>query len=425
MMKYIEVIKPKVKKLTESGAIHITLGTFATKFVAFFGSIAVVRLLSKDDYGLLSYVENIYSYAFIFAGFGLANAMLRYLITAKSLEEKKSYFSFIIKHSIIRNTIIACLLIVVGLCMPIPPNYNKARYLIPTIAILLPFQDLLSEDLYVVRSFFKNKLYAYLAFGSSTILIIGRIIGAYLCNVEGVLWSRIIINASFSMTCLFYIYKSFFKDVSFEKLSIEKSRVVNTYSLQYMITNGFWALFMLNDTFLLGQLLGSPTVLAEFKVAYAFPGNISIFATAIGVFIGPYFTKNEDNLDWIRVNYKKVFALSAVTVALVAIVIGLLAKPLILFMYGRNYLNVVDLMRVLLLAAFINSGLRYTTANLLAAMGEIRFNMIISAVGIAAQIVLDILLIPRFGAMGVAFGNCIVYSIMAVTLSMIFIRKYY
>ena len=51
-------LRQKICKLYNTGALHITIGTFATKFVAFFGSIVVVRLLSKQDYGLMSYVEN-------------------------------------------------------------------------------------------------------------------------------------------------------------------------------------------------------------------------------------------------------------------------------------------------------------------------------------------------------------------------------
>ena len=162
-----------------------------------------------------------------------------------------------------------------------------------------------------------------------------------------------------------------------------------------MITNGFWALFMLNDTFLLGMLLNDPSVLADYKVASVLPGNISIFATAIGVFVAPYFTKNEKDKKWVTRNFKKIYLLSAFIVAGVVIIIMILAKPLISIMFGESYLNTVGLMKILLLSAFFNSGLRYTTANILAAMGEIKYNMIISGVGIIVQIILDILFIPN------------------------------
>ena len=59
-----------------------------------------------------------------------------------------------------------------------------------------------------------------------------------------------------------------------------------------MITNGLWSAFMLNDTFLIGRYC-SPEVLAEYKVAYTIPGSVSLLSTSIGIFIAPYFVRNE------------------------------------------------------------------------------------------------------------------------------------
>lgn len=421
----ISVLKQKLGKLYSTGALHVTIGTFATKFVAFFGSIVVVRLLSKTEYGLMSYVENIYSYALIFAAFGLSNAILRYLVITEGEHEKKQYFNYIVKHSVIRNVFILFIMCLVSQFVDYPDNYADAKYLVPVVALLLPFQDLVNDDLFTVRSFFKNKLYAYASFFVSVALIIGRIVGAVCSGVGGVLWSRVIINFVFGTVGYVYVKKKFFCEEEVDILPREIKRAVNTYSFQYMITNGFWALFMLNDTFLLGLLLNDPSGLADYKVAYVLPGNISIFATAIGVFVAPYFTKNEKNAGWIKSNFKKVYSLSAAIVGIVALGIGVFAEPLIKFMYGEQYLNIVGLMRVLLLAAFLNSGLRYTTANILAAMGEVRYNMIISGVGIFVQIILDFILIPRLGVIAVAISNCIVFFAMSIFLMVIFINKFY
>ncbi len=414
-----------IKKMYSSGALHVTLGTFVTKFVAFFGSIVVVRLLSKTDYGLMSYAENIYSYAFIFAGLGLSNSILRYLVITGDPQEKKQYYQYIVKSSIVIDVIIAIIICLIAIFIKIPDNYAEARYLIPVVALLLPFQDLLNEGLFSIRSFFKNKLYAYLAFCSSSLLIVGRIIGAITGGVNGVLWSRVIINATFAIVLIVFVVHGLFPKSKVSPLPKEKRKVVNSYSVQYMITNGFWAIFMLNDTFLMGILLNDPSGLADYKVAYVLPGNISIFATAIGVYIGPYFTKNENNLEWIRRNYKKVFLLSLGLVAVVAGIIAILAVPLVKIMYGEQYLNTVGLMRVLLVAAVLNSGVRYTTANLLAAMGQVKYNMIISGVGIIMQVVLDIFLIPHMGVMAVAISNCLVFIVMSIFLIVVFYRKYY
>ena len=47
-----------------------------------------------------------------------------------------------------------------------------------------------------------------------------------------------------------------------------------------MITNGIWSLFMLMDIFLLGKLVNDPIIIADYKIAYAWPANISIVCSA-------------------------------------------------------------------------------------------------------------------------------------------------
>ena len=69
-----------IKAVWEKGLFHILSGSFLTKIVGFFGSIFIVRVLSKQEYGILGYLENMYSYVFIIAGMGLSNAILRFVI---------------------------------------------------------------------------------------------------------------------------------------------------------------------------------------------------------------------------------------------------------------------------------------------------------------------------------------------------------
>lgn len=418
-----EKVKQNLKRLFKTGAIHITLGTFATKFVAFFGSVFVVRLLTKSEYGLVGYVENIYSYALIFSGLGLCYALLRYVIIAPD-NKKRLYFNYVIYNSFIRDIIIVFIIIIVNFFVKYPDNFSGAKIWVPILAILLPFQDLVNNDLYSLRTLFLNKSFAYLSFAVSSMLIVGRMLGAYVADIGGVIWSRVIINAVFSILILKYVNRLFPpKDESC--LSSKEIKEVNVYALQYMITNGLWAIFMLNDTFILGTFCNNPLVLADYKVAYVLPGNISIFASAIGMYVGPYFTKNEKDMDWVKKNFKKVMLASATIVGFFTSVIYIFAKPLIVFIYGQNYVNTVGLMRVLLIAAFLNSGIRYVSANILSAMGKVKYNMIISTIGMGFQIILDIIFVKKWEAFGVAISSCIVYSFMAIAVTLVFCKIYY
>ena len=86
-----------IKAVWEKGLFHILSGSFLTKIVGFFGSIFIVRVLSKQEYGILGYLENMYSYVFIIAGMGLSNAILRVVILGKDINEKYSDFQYTVR----------------------------------------------------------------------------------------------------------------------------------------------------------------------------------------------------------------------------------------------------------------------------------------------------------------------------------------
>ncbi|MBP5587677.1 MAG: hypothetical protein J6X37_03020, partial [Treponema sp.] len=58
-------LKEKISISIQKGAFHIFAGSMLTRFISFFASIVVVRVLSKSDYGILSYYENLYNYFFL------------------------------------------------------------------------------------------------------------------------------------------------------------------------------------------------------------------------------------------------------------------------------------------------------------------------------------------------------------------------
>lgn len=417
-------IQNSIKSLWNNGAFHIMIGTFLSKFVVFFGSIVVVRILTKEDFGLLSYAENFYSYAYIIAGLGLSNALIRYIVLEEEIQEKYNIFNYITKRGTRINVLIVCFLILLSLVGLRFTMLDNSLFMVIVLASVLPFQYLVELDLYTDRAMFANKRYAYLSAIVSIVLILGRIVGAKLCGANGVALSRLLINATASVLILFLVKYTYFSQYTPSEITASKKKEINNYSLQYMITNGLWTMFMLNDVFLLGVFDVGASVIADYKVAYVLPGCLSLISNAIGVFVGPYFVKNEDDNDWVKQCYLKTFLGSVSLIGLASAILFLFADFLIINIYGETYINVVPIMRILCISAFINSALRYTTANILAAMGQIRYNLIVSAIGFILQILLDILIIPHHSASGAAFVNIVVYGIMAIMINIIFCKKY-
>lgn len=423
-MSLINRLQKQLVKLWRGGAFHILVGSFLTKFVVFFGAIFLVRVLSKASYGVLTYIENIYGYIYLFAGMGLSNAILRYLILRKENKEKFGYYRYALTKGTIFNIV---LVIVVSLFFLFYPHQNEfisAKWLLLLMFLTLPFQFLFDSNLLTYRAMFDNKRFAIIAFMTTLILIIVRFLGAVLYDLLGVVVTNVSLYLLFGFVLIVLSHRLYFKEIKPYKLLKAERKEVNDYSIQYMITNGIWAAFMLNDIFLLGFLTGNANVVADYKVAYVLPGVLSIVSSAVGIFVGPYFVKNEANNQWIWKNYNKTILVLGSLITPIVIFMFLYSNSIITIVYGAEYQSIVLIMRLLLIAATINSIFRFTTAHLLASMGQIKINKVVSIFGIILQIVLNIILIPEYGSVGAAFTSIVVYSLMALSLYIIFIKKY-
>ncbi|NLD19020.1 MAG: oligosaccharide flippase family protein [Clostridiales bacterium] len=420
----INRIITNLKVLWQKGALYIVIGSFATKFVTLFGSIFIVRLLSKDEYGVLSYVENLYSFVLLIAGFGLSNAVLRYVVLGNDLSEKKKYYKYINNRSWVYNIIISIVFIVSAFIYPHPAEFTNSSLFLALMLVMLPFQYNVENNLATERAMFQNRRFAVYSFIVSTVVVLGKVFGAFIGNIGSIIAVTVAIYMAGGAVTTSFVKKRYFKNIKEDKIDKKQKKEINIYSFQYMITNGLWTLFMISDVFLLSKLGCSPDIIADYKIAYVWPANVGIICSAIAVFVTPYFVRNEKNKVWVRTNFIKVYLVNLGVVLIIGGFLCVLAKPLIYVYAGAKYMNTINLMRIILIGALINNGLRMITANTLSAMGQVKYNMVVSLIGVVLQISINIVVIPKFGTYGVACTSIFVYTLMAIILFFIFARKY-
>lgn len=419
--------KNTITRFTKNGAIHTIVGSFLTKFVSFFGSVLIVRFLTKSEYGVLSYYENFISYFIILAGLGLASGLQRYMILAPGPSEKKSCFIRALFRGTVWNIGLVIICVLFFFFFPHPDSFKGYFFVGLALAFCIPFLFCVNACLSTLRAEFDYKSYAFLAFFTTCILIASRVFGAAIGGLSLTTWARLVAEIFCAIICIILVNRRYFQGVQSAPLDKAFIKEMDTYSIQIMLTDGLWAIFMFNDLFLLGLLSGSETIIAEYKVAYVIPANMSILTWAMGIFVAPYFTKheNEKDYDWVKSKFNQVLKMTALIIGVDALLCFVLAKPLILLLFGKEYLFSVPIMKVLLLASFFNNGIRAPIANVLSAMGIQKLNLYVASGGIILQVLLDVLLIPDFGGMGVAWSNSVVYLSMSLMLAYIFWNKYY
>ena len=427
LYKSVMLFKKNIMKLMNAGAIHVILGSFFTKFVTFFGSIFIVRVLSKTDYGILTYYENFISYFTIMLGLGMAAGLTRYMVLADGIPCKKQCFDRAIYRGTMFNISLLFFSVLFIYYYPHPIIFRNYIRIGAILIFGLPFIYFVNLSLSTLRAEFKHHEYAYLALITSFILVVGRVVGAIIGGLLLTVYGRMIAEIVCAILSICIVYKMFFRGIKAAKLERTFKREMDIYSFQIMLTDGLWAIFMLNDLFLLGQLSGNETMIADYKVAFVIPANLAILTSAIGVFVAPYFTKYEKNKDMKSIVVKSSLVLKTTSLLLgvAVLMIFIFARQVVLLLFGVKYLSALPIMRILLIASFFNNGIRATIANILSAMGFQKINLAIAALGFFMQIVLGLYFIPKKGAMGAAYTTLVVYFFMSLCLICYFWNKYY
>ena len=425
MNNYINIVKNSIINLYKRGAVAIIIGNFTTSFLTFFGSIVIVRVMTKTDFGVLSYIENLYGFIYIFMGMGLKNAILRYIVLGDTIEEKSKRYNYLIKMGSLFNIALVGISLIFNLFYEHPSQYDDICFLMGIYIILLIPQYISECNITNYRAFFDNNQFAISSIVLSVGIILSKIIGYKIFDLFGIIILMII---TYCLVSIITTIDNKYRYFRHENGCIKNKKLIkeiNIYSLQYMLTNGVWGLFMLVDVYLIGYLTNDLTLVADYKVAHVFPGAMTILSSTIGIFVTPYFVKNEKNKLWIKNKYKLLFIITAAFIGITIIFLMLISKYLIIHIYGEQYLNITPVMIMLFIGAFFNAGIRYTSANVLAALGLVSYNLKVSICGIIFEIIIDIVLIPRFGLYGVAFSNIIVYVYMAVALTIFFYKHYF
>lgn len=405
------------------GAHYIIGGSFLSKLAAFLGSVAVVRLLDKTDFGILTSLENIYAYAYVLAGYGLNNALIRYMVLEEEEGRKKGLLLHILSRGTLFNILLVGGALFVG-TLVLPQKGPIVTLLLFITLLALPFQFIYDSAQSSLRALFKNRQYATLALICVVSIWAIKVGGSWLAGLNGAVASGVIAYFALSMISISIIIKRYFGHARTEAPRKSLRSEMRKYSIQYMITNGLWVIFAQNDILLINVLTADSLAVANYKVAFAIPATLAIFSSSIGVFVAPYFVKHEDDRQWVWRNFKRVILASVLAMGAMTLLLYAVAPSVIVIVYGPQYSDAAGLMRILLIAAFVNNAIRFTVANLLASMGRIQVNLIVSALGMATQIALDLALIPVWGASGAALASVVVYAVMAAAVSVYFVSKY-
>jgi len=185
------------------------------------------------------------------------------------------------------------------------------------------------------------------------------------------------------------------------------------YSLPLAVTRGAWVLDREIDLILVGYLLES-AVVGYYAISKQVVTFCSGMAGSIGFSLGPQFDESTvaQSIEHARTTYETV--LTYVLLVYIPAVSGLaiLADPVVTTVFGTAYQDAVPILQVFC-AAIVLMSITELTEDILDYLGRANTRAVFKIVTSVGNVVLSVLLIRSFGAVGAAVATVCMQAIYA------------
>lgn len=408
-----------IKNFFKRGGGYVFISTALVKFSTAILSFIVVHLMSKEEYGLLTYALSFYSVGIVFAGMGGNLSLLRFGSISLPIVSRNNYYDYTIKYGTYVTLVVSAIIMLSSL---LPINYDGTNLLIILVGVsMVPY--FLLETL---RSYFRilglNKAYSFLNISNSIVQLLLVVILVLLFRAYGYVFALLL-----APLVSFYIY------------SRKTSRIRNNESLA--ISHKEYWVYGVNSSlgavanqlvfsiapFLLG-ICGAPEVdVANFKVATIIPFNLLTLPGILMITDFNYLSQNYRSKEKLQQYYKDYMKTILPISAIAFLLIIVFSTPIIKLCFGIEYVSISPMHQVLLFATFITYLFRNPLGNLLMAVGKANWNAYNSYFFCAFYIISSLLSYKYIGTMGVVVSLSLTFILsgfVSYALYKIYLNKY-
>lgn len=413
----------ELRTIARASVIFI-IGLLFGKFLGLLFRIIVARI-GVEEYGLYNLGLTVLASGMMLSSMGLGTGVLRYVAhyaALKKLKESSEAFTTAVKLSLYASIIVAFVIYLFSDFISLSVfNNSRLSPVLKILSIALPFMvttdiffaatDALKQAIYrivgsnIILTIIKTGLAAvliYLGFGLHGALI------AYLISV--------IVLFFYAFFAVKRLMKLSFASI-YEKLHMDLLK----FSWPLLATKFSDLIMQYIDTFLLGVILSAVSV----GIYHAATPAIILMSIAPAAFMQIFLPTLSGLLARSKsVNHvmREVTWWITAANAPVAFFLAFNAKEVLSFVFGQQYTEAATAMIILALAQLFSSMLR-PGGTLLPAFKKTKYMLFISLIAAAANLGLNILLIPKYGVNGAAIASATATLIQA--LIYIYLMKKY
>lgn len=415
---YLHKLLYMLSRLAKNGFFHIFGSSTINQIVHFAYGILIVRVISKEEYGIFGYANNVYTMFMLLSGFGIVSAILQ-LASEHAGDERVAagLLQYGYRFGISVNVGLAILILLVAWLIPLPIEGSNVLL---GMMFLLPV-PLIIKDLQIVwlRVNLRNKDYGTVNTLNAVLVSVLTILGAWLLRSTGIIIAQYLV-AAFMLLFLWKHHRVPFLTRA-EPLSQTDRRDLFGIAGISTLNNALSQLLSLLGTFMLGLVIADANSIAGYKVASVIPLALNFIPGSLMLYAYPYFARNKDNREWVISKYRLIMIYAGLGNLLIALFGILLAVPIIRILFGSQYLDAVVPFRVLMASYFFSGTFRTIAGNLLVTQRKLKVNLANGIIGGFISISFNALLIPVYGSIGAALAYLLTMIVTGIHYTAYFI----
>ena len=382
-------------------------GQMFSLLISFFIGAWIARYLGPGNYGILSYSIAFAGLFGFISSLGVNGILNRELV--KTPEKRDELLGTAFRLKLLGGAIAICLAVASVLIFQADP-------VIKILVSLFSFSFIL-QSINVISTYFnaevKSKNNVKAVFIATIISSILKIIIILLG--KGIIWLIIIMALDSLWQGIGFIkaYNNYGLKIKNWVFNKDLAKIILKNSWPLMLASAAGFIYLKIDQVIIGQILGNYKVgiyaaaVKLVEIWYFIPGIIcaSLFPAIINA--------KKTNVAVYKNRLKNFYILMFVIPTLMAIFITLLARPIIIIIYGMDYIESINILRIYIWSSVgLFIGMAMTQYLMVENLVKTIFLLNFSAMVI--NIILNLLFIPFFGIIGSACATLISYLIIPV-----------
>lgn len=391
----------------KSGGRQTALKNFAwlsasntgSRFLKALITIYAARRLGAESYGVFSYALGLAGFFIFFKNIGI-DAILTREVAKKPAEEHR-YFSTALAIEIVLLVVTAFLVIFVA---PLFSKLDEAIILLPFVALILILDDI--KDLFVAFFRGKEKMEleaAVVVIANLSVVALGFLVLRYFPT-------PLALTASYAAASMIGVLAAMVLLRPFVKgivRNFDRNLVMPMLKSAWPIAvGGFASIFLFNvDIVMLGWWKSAHEI-GLYSAAQRMVGILSLFPILVATTALPVFSRFAHAGEGEKMKSTMETILAVLSAISLPLFVGgvILREPLLGFIFGADYVPAADAF-VILLASIPASYFMPVLYNLLFALDQQAKSVNYAIASSLCNVLLNLLLIPRFGILGAAFAT--------------------